>query len=416
MLFLGKNDGNRSAPHPTALSYESKGYIGINEMIREHFYIIANSIKPYAFETAKVLALPAGCKFKARFTRKWIQQDILSYTSQMIGKTGIYILRDWKKDILIPIRNIIIEKVTSLGDIVIINYMVGDYIDYSGTKEGRAKQLDTFNSSFFDDIDELKPTRGVETAMSPLVFTSNSDIQIKNFSAFETSKDSAISEKWLNTIYNLENIELFQGMSFVLPMIYSKSNDLIIADKKNKITLYPNKDYIIEILHYIIYNEESSSVSDRHKSTCNGYMPYGPYVISLISPIKGISLSPKELTATGRYDGIKSFISIDANVTGICQLIVEPTIPTFAKDSYDPKIYIDLYIPLRTISIFTQAFLFTIFFATYICIEFLDLLNKKQFPTLTSFLSDLSMVLFTIKLLSFIDKVKQLILEFWWHK
>ncbi len=235
MLFLGKNDGNRSAPHPTALSYESKGYIGINEMIREHFYIIANSIKPYAFETAKVLALPAGCKFKARFTRKWIQQDILSYTSQMIGKTGIYILRDWKKDILIPIRNIIIEKVTSLGDIVIINYMVGDYIDYSGTKEGRAKQLDTFNSSFFDDIDELKPTRGVETAMSPLVFTSNSDIQIKNFSAFETSKDSAISEKWLNTIYNLENIELFQGMSFVLPMIYSKSNDLIIADKKIKL-------------------------------------------------------------------------------------------------------------------------------------------------------------------------------------
>ncbi len=109
-------------------------------------------------------------------------------------------------------------------------------------------------------------------------------------------------------------------------------------------------------------------------------------------------------------------MSIDSNANGINQLIVEPTIPDYAKESYDPKINIALFVPFQTVTIFVQALLVIIFFAIFVSLKFNNLLNKNQFPTLNKFLSDIFLVLFTIKLLSFIDKVKQMVLDLWWHK
>lgn len=355
-------------------------------MIRDYFYLVANSIKPYAFETSKVLALPKGCVFKARFTREWVQSDILSYPEKFIGKPGFYILRNWKEDVLIPIREIRIKSIVSLGDIVVINYILGDYLSYSSDSSCRNDQLSVCNKNLKAGMVELEPVRDKNSSMSPLIFTSNTKVKIENSNSTSHSMFNGITEKWLNTIYAISDIEIFYGMPFVLPLFLDNSNRLISNTSANCIKLQSGREHTIEVVHFVLDKQENNLANERHDSSVTtSYMKHGPYCIDYLIPSKGISVCPASTIATGRYDVLKSTISIDNGIRGNKQLIIEPTIPSFAKDSYDPRISIDINIPFNPTKMLFQFLLAVIFLGMFFSIEFLDFVDKSKFPIMSKF-------------------------------
>lgn len=377
-------------------------------MIRDNFYLVANNIKPYAFEAAKVLALPAGCQFKGRFTRNWVQSDIVSHPEDLVGKTGYYLLRDWKQDRLIPLREITVLDVILLGDIIVVEYVVGSYLSYESNEDLRKVQLEDFNESFSKATADINSERVADGSMTPLIFTSNATVTISNSNPYAQQRYYKTSEKWLNTIYELSGMNIFEGMSFVLPLVFDNKGK-IVSCRNNRITVKSGKEYTIKLVHYVL--DVKVDAGDRQKAKFKSYMSHGPYRIKYFSPNHGICVCPDKLTATGRYDVVKSSISVDSKSSGEKLLIIEPTVPGFAKDSYDPKISVNLFIPFSYMRYLTQLLVLIVSLSIYSLLEHHDILDKTEFPKMHKFLSSIFIVIFTVKLMSFAKSAREMIAE-----
>ena len=385
-------------------------------MIRNNFYIIANNIKPYAFESVKVLALPKGAKFKARFTREWIQNDILTYPHSLTGKHGSYILRDWETDTLVPLRYISVDRINPLGDIFIITYIVGDYIDYKHDKEERITQISKFNESFFDGLSELNPSHSKNNPMSPLVFTSNQIVLISNPNPFSSAPQEQTAEKWINTMSQLSEMAIFDGMAFILPSIKNSANKLVEINDEGSVVLYGGNRYTIEFLHFVVQGFDKNDSGARKNPQDVSFMAGGPYRISINSAFNNLYITPSVVTATGAYDSLTSFISTNHLSSRKNYILIEPTIPQYAKGSYDPVVCIDTTVTTEYRTHLLSVLYLTILFLIFVSIEFNEFVDKKQYPTLSEFLSNFFLVLFSIKLISFFEKLHTYFKQFWVRK
>src|SRR5689334_2753489 len=117
--------------------------------------IIVNSIPPYCYELNNMLSLTNGFSYRFRYQKKkqgnWMPE--ITDPSELENCSGLIVLRDFHNTAdLIPIRKIFIYKTIIIGDIVYLEYTLGEKVEFSSDLKRREEQLKTFNVRILRDI------------------------------------------------------------------------------------------------------------------------------------------------------------------------------------------------------------------------------------------------------------------------
>lgn len=102
----------------------------INMLDRKHgkqtVLIIVNAIAPYCFELNNVLAMPTGFIYRFRYRRFWM--PTIADPNKLAGLPLLILLRIFESGELIPLREATIERISEVGDVVHIEYRLGEIV------------------------------------------------------------------------------------------------------------------------------------------------------------------------------------------------------------------------------------------------------------------------------------------------
>jgi hypothetical protein len=110
-------------------------------------FLVANSIFPYGYDAVKVLALPNGAIYRARFDQKFVSEQIKKDFPRLRGQKGHYCFRDYETGCIIPLRSIVIQEVSLIGSVYYIRYSVEMIYDFPQDRVRLEKQLSDFSQS-----------------------------------------------------------------------------------------------------------------------------------------------------------------------------------------------------------------------------------------------------------------------------
>jgi len=105
--------------------------------------LVTNSVFPYCFDVATLLALPAGLRYRFRYLSKWIR--LSAPVKSIEGLQAIIVLRRFVTAELVPVRWAVIDRVQSFGDIHYVEFVVGGYYSQPGRSGLVAAMTEAFD-------------------------------------------------------------------------------------------------------------------------------------------------------------------------------------------------------------------------------------------------------------------------------
>lgn len=253
--------------------------------------IIVNSIAPYAFEINNYLGLPNGFSYRFRYQKSessdWM--PTINDPRDLEGVQALVITRNFDTAELFPVRTIEIQNVSTIGDVVYLDYNLGDLFGLESTVPDRERQLKRFSEFMEDAIGDYENVPG-EDLDNLIFFTENAE-QLMNH---EMSKEKTDLEKWGTLVRELGQIDVYEDFDFLKIVEVSASDQtsakITTANGESKYQLINNKKYDIEIIQRTFTGkpEGDSSVSESR-------------VIS-VECGDGINRIKNQRNITGKYD------------------------------------------------------------------------------------------------------------------
>ena len=295
--------------------------------------IIINSIPPYCYEINNILSLPNGFRYRFRYQKKkgegWLPE--IDNPKEMENNIGLIVLREFQETgKFIPIRNIFIDKIEVIGDIIYIEYQLKNRITFSPDESDRVRQINQFNDRINADIQLEKYPNIPRQNLKNLVFigndytydfengkNSNKEITSENKKnsnkkiASENGKNSnkeiasenvQDSEKWGRTIELLgrfegNGIDVYKNYDFInIRSIYDLKHKpaKIFIDKNRQYFLLENrKIYILSILQ----RSYSEKTNNNHRRDIE--LKVDDTIVKAMNP---------KLSLTGKYDVLDFYI------------------------------------------------------------------------------------------------------------
>ena len=101
--------------------------------------IIVNAIAPYCFELNNFLAMPQGFNYRFRYRRFWM--PTIGDPKELEGLPLLIILRIFESGELIPLREATVERISEVGDVVHIEYRLGEIMPLPDDTNLRSNQI-----------------------------------------------------------------------------------------------------------------------------------------------------------------------------------------------------------------------------------------------------------------------------------
>jgi hypothetical protein len=144
----------------------------------EFVFITINSIEPYLGEINSLLALPKNSKSRVRFKKSWMP-EITDY-KDIEGKQGFVLLRHfYDAQHIIPLRQIQITKVETVGEIVYIEFSLQQIPCYPTDKSEFRLFIERIYKIISGAFDEHKYPNNNNENLKNLIFLGSSLSQIK---------------------------------------------------------------------------------------------------------------------------------------------------------------------------------------------------------------------------------------------
>ena len=258
---------------------------------------IINSIIPYKFDVNQIVALRTGLTYRNRWKSQWVEPALSNNISELKSKEVLLVLRDWKKDRLIPLRWGTIYLATKIGDVFYFEYQLGDLVKYDSDEDARSKQIDAINRKFVQLHSGI--ARAIDGPIKPSVFMSQIHMQLEH--SLDTDLDA-----WGNLVSALGDVEAFNGIEFI-KIIDIKHLDERAIIKGRAFELYANSTYELSVFQTIPKTEESPPPHDIELKVLD----------SQVAVLRG------KQRAVGRYDVLRFIFRIKdiAGETGIMELV-----------------------------------------------------------------------------------------------
>lgn len=169
--------------------------------------IVIDAIRPYAYEINNILALPAGFTYRCRYRQRRVRVD--RPVERLRDTNGLVILRCLEDARLYPIRKIHIDAARKVGDIVYIQYMLGDRVKLSSAQSERQVQIDHFNELVLPNLAEPNEP-GVD--LTHMVFFG---IDFCYFLDESSDEPCTEDERWGNIVDELRRLPIYQEFDFL---------------------------------------------------------------------------------------------------------------------------------------------------------------------------------------------------------
>jgi len=195
----------------------------------EVVYIIINGIQPYLNEINSFLAPQEGVSARVRYKSNWLPE--VKDFSVLNKKEGCLVLRNFfHPEVLIPLRSIKINKVTTIGEVVYIEFSLGEHITYPDEQSLMNIQLKRATKTLSALYDEDKYENKENENLKNLIFL-GTDIRI----FFETTSVSNQVSLWgvlveyLSELKKNDSEYLFEDFDFIKMLSLRDDNGNIIS-------------------------------------------------------------------------------------------------------------------------------------------------------------------------------------------
>jgi len=294
----------------------------------EHHCILVTSTA-YRKDVLNLLCLPEGIDYRFRYRARWISKELFENPSVLKGMRGTIAYfygsqADEQSVEFLPIREVVIEDVETLGDILHVRFSTGKFYDQSSWSGGQ----------------HPNPLSGpVEAVVAPFLQTSAPRMSrllvISDFHPLPIGTNQLLS--WSSLVQWLSDLKPFQGASFLKTIRLIDSNRTEIQPSvlvsKSGVALRGYKlrggaTYQIELLQ-------------RTKDD-----------IRLIEPFEIVMKTPESLipiknaAVVGKYDKLELIFSVKPQLDNVYSSVTiqakgDPTawIPT--KDTGDAKVNVE---------------------------------------------------------------------------
>lgn len=368
--------------------------------MKKRLAIIANDLPPYAYELNPVLGLPSGSYYRARFENKWISADVNLNFKSYEDEPGIFIIRDMENDKLIPVRSFTVVSISKISNFLHIEYCLGNYFQYFDDERSNQELIDEFNYKFRKQNKIGQSEK--KGAFHPLIL--NSEVGFTNTS-YKYIDESIY---WGRTLGIFKDLAILDNFPFI--KIDFVDSDIKINNNTGIMEIKAKSNFTIRITHIILSTDGKDSSDDvsvtRTKSSLN-YMEYGPYVVSIKSAAKNILVSPPNRTASGTYDILNFFCSLNYIHASKDVLSIKYTVSDSVSNSFEPAFFIPVEIQSNYYMIGTKILLLLTMFFIYYSVNFTGFLQGDG-AKVDSIWSDLSILAMAVTIQSIFLEAKTL--------
>jgi len=224
--------------------------------------IIVDAVRPYAYEINNILAPPPGFGYRCRYRQRRVRVD--NPAGRLPGTNGLVILRTFADGRLFPVRNIQVDKARKVGDIVYIQYTLGDWVKLSSSQEERQRQIDHFNELVSPNLAEPNEP-GAD--LHHLVFFGIDFCYFLDESIdHPTDEPCTDDERWGNIVDELRRLPIYHQYDFlkVVALVNEHQQEAAIVDGAG-FQLRPAGTYELEMLQrrHALASEDGGPAPNR---------------------------------------------------------------------------------------------------------------------------------------------------------
>jgi hypothetical protein len=275
-------------------------------------FLIANSIFPYRYDAVKILALPSGSIYRARFHTKFVSEQVQKEYGNLNGRLGHYCFRDYETGVIIPLRNIAVSNVFKIGEIFYIEYLLGDFYNFPQSEIVCEEQVQTFNKNlrrgfqFNDDI--------AGRDMNPLLFTSQVQVSFND----EIDNNMSGYEKqikcWSYIARYLGNFNYFKFIPFLRVVGIRKLQRGSFIPVTNNMSIKGDTEYELQIIHLLRTDSAEPHNINKSRTDRNAeFIKKASYKFNARALPDHYSFLKESIIMTGSYD-VKSIIFKTKNI------------------------------------------------------------------------------------------------------
>lgn len=258
--------------------------------------LITNAIEPYAWDIARLLALPVGQRYRFRYKKHYVH---VPDAEKIRNAKAIVVVRDFDTGQLIPLLGVTIQHVLPFGEVLYFEMTVGELCsDHELTEITR----------------ELNKVLVVKQLSNPAAADLGAlvlDFDCDNGGS--TADNTSIAERWDAAVERLGRMAWFKGFNFLRVIRVSRIG--AAADGAGAgvaRALRPDAGYVLEVLQKI----SQSSFKQRGSQQ--------PFQIR-ISGEEGVKVIAGSQSIVGEYDVVRfSFRTNDASKASIASLVLAP--------------------------------------------------------------------------------------------
>lgn len=275
-------------------------------------FIIANSIFPYGYDAIKVLALPDGAKYRARFDQHFVSEQIRKDFNILKGHKGNYCFRDYESGLIIPLRKIIIDEIYLIGSIYYIGYSVEEIYEFPQDEDRLERQIKDFNDEIRKSVKLNNDAAGKD--LYPLVLMSN--IGFKFSDDVETIKEEYDRQirRWASIVRKLGKFKYFKYTPFPRIVGIRRLNKGSFQKITNNMIIFGKTDYELQLIHML--QSDSSvphSINEERTDRDEKFKEKSSYEIAVHGEPTVFSLQRSTAKMTGSYD-INTFVFRTADI------------------------------------------------------------------------------------------------------
>jgi|SRR5882724_1059205 len=249
-------------------------------------YVVANTVDPYAYELPVIVAYPTGFRYRARFKREWVEGGLLGRLPELNRSTALIVYRHFESGRLYPIRYGIVRAIERYGDVVYLEYELGDLVAYHESAPKRKAQVQEFNRDWAAEHPTYAAANILNNHMRPLVFQSKYWPKVEN-PYLPNEQQAREFESWSNLCELVAEIPLYASMEFwrIIDM-RDEGTDAAIAPEGRRYRLRSDSIYELRVAQQVFRAPELVR----------------PHDLSFEADGHGIHALTQKRRAVGKYD------------------------------------------------------------------------------------------------------------------
>lgn len=276
-------------------------------------FIIANSIFPYGYDAVKILALPDGAKYRARFDQHFVSEQVRKDFHSLKNRRGNYCFRDYESGLIMPLRKIIVDEIYLIGSIYYIGYSVEEMYEFPQDEDRLEKQIKEFNEAIRGSVKLNSDAPGKD--LHPLVLMSN--VRVAFSDDVETIKEEYDRQirRWAAIVRRLGKFKYFRYIPFPRIVGIRRLNKGAFQKVVNNMVLLGKMDYELQVIHMLKSDSAvPHSINEQRTDRDEQFKEKSSYEIAVHGEPTVFSLQIPIAIMTGSYD-INTFVFRTADIS-----------------------------------------------------------------------------------------------------